>query len=141
MKLNKLNFNSIRIGQYVYNEEHGLTGRVVRGEIGYNRNDSDMLTIEWFHADGTIGVVSCPHQHCDYTLIEDQQSILCDHCDKKITDFENDLVHVAGIIDGEFNNHIHLCKSCFGRLKVPEINLDALRKAANFYTTRRPKTV
>ena len=148
MRLNKLNFHSVRIGQYVYDEERRLTGRVVSGEIGYDRNDSDMITIEWTHADGTSGVVSRPHQYCDYVLIDADDAddagvevIQCDYCGTEITDFENDLQHVSGIIDGEFNNHIHLCKSCFERLKVPTIDLDALRKAANFYTTRRPKLV
>lgn len=142
MKLSEMNFHSIRIGQRVHDEANGIDGRVIGGEIGYNRNDSDTLTIEWYHTDGTIGVVRCPHQHCDYVLVNENEesvtSIPCDHCSKEITDFENDLIHVAGIIDGAFNNHIHLCKSCFERLKVPEIDIDALRKAANFYSTRRP---
>ena len=145
MRLDEIDFHSVCIGQRIRHDADDINGRVIGGEVGgYTWGDSDMLTIEWYHTDGTIGVVSCPHQHCNYEMIDandaEVEVIPCDYCGAEITDFENDLKHVSGIIDGEFNNHIHLCKSCFERLKVPTIDLDALQKAANFYTTRRQKS-
>jgi len=37
----------------------------------------------------------------------------CDCCKKAIDDFDFDLFHLTGVLDGELNKHIHLCLVCF----------------------------
>ena len=42
-----------------------------------------------------------------------EEFLECDCCKKAIFDFEDDLFHVTGIIDGKLNKHTHLCYYCF----------------------------
>lgn len=48
----------------------------------------------------------------------------CDLCNNVITDFENDLFHHTGVINGIFNSHIHLCANCQNRTNPPVFNFD-----------------
>ena len=50
--------------------------------------------------------------------------LTCDLCGAEITDCKNDLFHHTGIINGKFNDHIHLCKKCEGEVKPPLFNFD-----------------
>ena len=43
----------------------------------------------------------------------DLEIITCDCCRKMITDFDTDLYHITGCMDGSMNKHIHLCFVCF----------------------------
>jgi hypothetical protein len=51
-------------------------------------------------------------------------SITCDLCGAEITDYKNDLFHHTGIINGKFDDHIHLCKKCEEEVKPPLFNFD-----------------
>jgi len=37
----------------------------------------------------------------------------CDTCGTMITDCNNNLYHVTGILNDEINKHIHLCGNCY----------------------------
>lgn len=53
---------------------------------------------------------------------EDEEDFLtCNSCKKDIFDFEEDLFHSSGIINGAENRHIHLCLRCFDHFsfKIP----------------------
>jgi hypothetical protein len=52
------------------------------------------------------------------------ESLCCDLCGAEVTDFKNDLFHHTGIINGKFNDHIHLCKKCEDDVKPPHFNFD-----------------
>ena len=55
---------------------------------------------------------------------ENNDTLCCDSCFVEITDFKNDLFHHTGIINGEFNDHIHLCSNCQNRFNPPVFNFD-----------------
>lgn len=48
----------------------------------------------------------------------------CDLCNNAITDFNNDIYHHTGIINGKFNDHIHLCANCQNCINPPVFNFD-----------------
>jgi hypothetical protein len=50
--------------------------------------------------------------------------IKCDICGVVITDYENDLYHHTGVINGVLNKHAHLCKDCHKPFMV--IDFDSL---------------
>ena len=39
--------------------------------------------------------------------------LTCDVCGTEIIDYEHDLYHFSGILNGKTCNHIHVCKQCF----------------------------
>jgi len=39
--------------------------------------------------------------------------LICNVCNKHITNFEFDLFHITAYIDHELNTHVHLCHKCF----------------------------
>ena len=52
--------------------------------------------------------------------------INCDFCDKEIIDYDKDLFHFTGILNGLLNTHIHSCAKCVDILNLSEyyINFD-----------------
>lgn len=48
----------------------------------------------------------------------------CDLCNTVIEDFKKDLYHYSGILNGKFNNHIHVCNSCHLLKKLNIFNFD-----------------
>jgi hypothetical protein len=50
--------------------------------------------------------------------------LVCDLCGAEITDYKTDLFHHTGIINGKFDDHIHLCKKCEEEVKPPLFNFD-----------------
>lgn len=53
------------------------------------------------------------------------ETLNCDVCDAKITDFESDLFHYSGTLRGRESRHIHLCSMCKAQLNPPFFNFDA----------------
>jgi hypothetical protein len=51
-------------------------------------------------------------------------SITCDLCGAEITDYKTDLYRHTGVINGKFDDHIHLCKKCEDEVKPPLFNFD-----------------
>ena len=59
----------------------------------------------------------------------DVETLDCDVCNAKITDFENDLFHFSGKLKNKISGHIHLCAKCKEYLKPPIFDFDeALQK-------------
>lgn len=57
------------------------------------------------------------------------ETLYCDICDAKITDFENDLYHFSGRLRNKSSGHIHLCAKCKEDLNLPLFDFDeALQK-------------
>lgn len=57
------------------------------------------------------------------------ETLYCDICDAKITDFENDLYHFSGRLKNKSSGHIHLCAKCKEDLNLPLFDFDeALQK-------------
>ena len=147
MNLGDIPFDKIEIGQRVQSNATNMTGTVDRTYIDENRyrQKNPFVVIIWDDEQISHVAYNWGLWMREISVLEDpvliEESIPCDNCGKEITDFKNDLLHVAGILDGKFNEHIRLCKECFEHLKVPEIDLDALRKVARSYTTSRPSAV
>lgn len=53
------------------------------------------------------------------------ESINCDVCEAKITDFRDDLFHYSGTLRGRESRHIHLCSRCKTELGLPLFDFDA----------------
>lgn len=53
------------------------------------------------------------------------ESLDCDVCGAKITDFEDDLFHYSGVLKGRESGHIHLCSKCNADLSPPFFDFDA----------------
>ena len=58
-------------------------------------------------------------------------NLCCDLCKSIITDFDNDLFHHTGIINGRFNDHIHLCGGCEREIRPPHFDFDNRRLITN----------
>lgn len=41
------------------------------------------------------------------------ESISCDVCGKKITEFDTNLYHMTVMLDGVINRHTHMCLNCY----------------------------
>jgi hypothetical protein len=54
--------------------------------------------------------------------------IKCDICGVVISDYENDLYHHTGVINGVLNKHAHLCQDCHKPFMV--VDFDALMYVA-----------
>jgi len=50
--------------------------------------------------------------------------LICDVCNKRITNFKSDLFHITAYIDSNINTHVHLCYKCFMKnvKYIPVIN-------------------
>jgi len=62
----------------------------------------------------------------------------CDLCGIEITDFDGDLFHHTGILNGEVNGHVHVCAACNSRNVLPNINFDQILQAQKL-TPESPK--
>ena len=52
------------------------------------------------------------------------ETLDCDVCGAKITDFENDLFHFSGKLKNKISGHIHLCAKCKGSLNPTLFDFD-----------------
>lgn len=63
----------------------------------------------------------------------DVETLDCDVCAAKITNFENDLFHFSGKLKNKISGHIHLCAKCKEDLKPSFFDFDeALQKKIDF---------
>jgi len=74
-----------------------------------------------------------------------EEELICDHCEKVITDYKDDLFHFSGNINGELNMHIHLCKKCTGYYASSHpifINFDSIKgdlRSRGYWGNEGPK--
>ena len=52
------------------------------------------------------------------------ETLDCDVCGSKISDFENDLFHYSGTLRRKDSGHIHLCAKCNSDLSPPFFDFD-----------------
>lgn len=57
-----------------------------------------------------------------------EEDIVCDICGVLISDYEHDLFHHTGIVNGELNPHIHSCRKCYDRFIKSTLNFDRFRE-------------
>ncbi|RLA58571.1 MAG: hypothetical protein DRQ78_11765 [Epsilonproteobacteria bacterium] len=73
-----------------------------------------------------------------------EEELKCDHCEKVITDYENDLRHFSGCINKKISMHIHLCQDCTGRYASAHpifIDFDSIEsdlRTRGYWGSKRP---